>query len=178
MTNANQSEYLLPECNFAELETSIGVSNECSPTFTNKSTNFKGIVINGPKEMTWPKDVQPQEASPWGTTKGPARLMIAGRFRLPEDTMGFDGWFQTEILFVAVNQQTKHVYSGKVPQVGTRPKRMSKRTGNDPNRIAGGVVNADLVNIAGVPIANAIYTVYATLGDYKSNVITIKTIVK
>ena len=38
--------------------------------------------------------------------------------------------------------------------------------------------NADLVNICGVPIANAIYTVYATLGEYKSNVLTIKTVVK
>ncbi|MES2824574.1 MAG: hypothetical protein V4732_13300 [Pseudomonadota bacterium] len=38
--------------------------------------------------------------------------------------------------------------------------------------------NMDLIENLGVPIADATYAVYATLGDFKSNVLTIKTKVK
>lgn len=179
MTTADPPEYILPECSFAEsLDIKMFEDSKCTPQFVDPFTKFKGIVINGPREVVWPKGTEPQEASPFGRTSGLARLMIAARFRLPESTLGYDGWFQNEILFVAVNQTTKETYSGKVPKFGKRPQRMSNRSGNDPNRISGGGVNADLVNIAGVPIAPATYTVYATLGEYKSNVLTIKTMVK
>ena len=105
--------------------------------------------------------------------------MIAGIFSLPVSTLGLDGQFKNEILFVAVNQTTNAVYSGKVPKFGKRYKRKDDRfSENDPNRMRGGAVNADIVNICGVPIENATYTVYATLGEYKSNVLTIKTVVK
>lgn len=181
MSNANPSGFILPDCNFSALETNTGGDNECSPKPAVGQffdSNFRGIIINGPKEMIWSKGVEPQEANPWGSTRGAARLMIAGYYQLPESTLGLDGKFKNEILFVAVNQNTKATYSGKIPKFGTGRVRISKRPGNDPNELVGGYANADLVNICGVPIANATYTVYATLGEYKSNVLTIKTVVK
>lgn len=38
--------------------------------------------------------------------------------------------------------------------------------------------NVDLVNNLNIPITEAIYTVYATLREYKSNVLTVKTFIK
>jgi hypothetical protein len=181
MSSADLSGFILPECDFAALETNTGGQNECSPISVIQpfDSEFRGIVINGPKQMVWPKGAEPQEAGPWGSTRGPARLMIAGYYRLPESTLGLDGEFKNQVLFVAVNQTTHMAYSGKVPKFGKRYKRKDDRfSENDPNRIKGGAVNADLVNICGVPITNATYTVYATLGEYKSNVLTIKTVVK
>ena len=180
MSSADLSKFILPECNFSELETNTGGKNECSPKSVIEpfDSEFRGIVINGPKEIIWPKGVKPQEAGPFGSTKGPMRLMIAGYYRLPESTLGLDGEFKNEILFVAVNQVTNSVYSGKILKFGTGRIKRGNRPKNDPAGVSGGYANADLVNICGVPITPATYTVYATLGEYKSNVLTIKTIVK
>ena len=106
MSNADKPEYILPECSFADsLETSSLEISKCSPRL-NPSTKFIGIVINGPKEAVWAKGVEPQEASPFGRTSGPARLMIAAIYRFPHSMLGLDGEFRNEILFVAVNQTT------------------------------------------------------------------------
>ena len=81
------------------------------------------------------------------------------------------------------NHKTNSVYQGKHPWSGFKPQRCYELPGhplpsNDPSKATYGVVNPDLVNICGLPVENATYTVYATFGEYKSNVLTIKTVVK
>jgi hypothetical protein len=179
MSAADNKFYTLPEtCDFAGLEGGDEISNACSPRLIDR--NYRGIVINGPIEIVWPKGAEPdRNPSPFGTTKGPARLIIAATYKLPEPTLGSNEDFNNEILFVAVNKITESVYSGKIPRFGTTQKPdLGFPIDNNPNRYAKGYINPDLVNILSLPITNATYTVYATLGEYKSNVLTIKTIVK
>ena len=182
MSSADSKYYSLPEnCDFSALKGGDEVSNACSPSLIERT--YRGIVINGPKRVVWPKGTEPDKnPSPFGTTKGPGRLIITAVYKIRENPLGsYENVndVNNEILFVVVNQITGSIYSGKLPKFGTTQKPdLGHLTAGDPNRYAKGYINPDLVNICGLPIAPATYTVYATLGEYKSNVLTIKTVVK
>lgn len=106
-------------------------------------------------------------------------MVIAILYKIRENPLETKEDANNEILFVVVNQTTGFVYSGKLPRFGISQRPDLKHPiANDPSRYAKGYVNPDLVHVCGVPIANATYTVYATLGEYKSNVLTVKTVVK
>lgn len=176
----NDQLYVLPQdCDF-----NAGDMRTCAPQLLPPYSNpFRGILINGPKIVEWPKNDSPDNymLDPFGRTMGsPFILNISGLYQLPYATLGLSGDFSYEILVVAVNEKTSEVYKGKMERVGDvsiLPELPSDEV-NDKNRISSSHFYLDLVNDLDIPITSAAYIVYATLGEYKSNVLTIKTIVK
>jgi len=178
--------YQMPEnCDFSKVINADTHSNECTPVLDNKFfSKFSGLLINGPKEVVWPKNGDPSDypAGPWGTTEGPFRLMVAGLVRTEYKTLGLKGEASEEVLLVAVNQQTAESYSGKMPQpdVDTEPDfdmglEEIPPTDEEQNKLLTSYFNFDLVHDLGLPIKEASYNVYATLGEMKSNSIIINT---
>lgn len=194
--NKKKQLYELPEnCDFMEVGNNVSKEFACSPLLIDRFTSpFRGLLINGPANVVWPKDISTDEftTSPFGGTSGPLRLMIAGLSKVPDSTLGLDGNAAREILIVAVDQLTAKSYSGKMKFFGIRGSKPSvvslqselpgvfqKVDDYDKSDAARKkYFNIDLVENLGIPIMTATYTVYATLGDYKSNVLTIKATVK
>jgi hypothetical protein len=177
--------YEIPEdCDFMTVNNDDAGENECTPKLLDPYfSEFSGILINGPKEVVWSGDISPQDfpESPWGGTSGPLRLMIAGLVRLKYSTLGLNGDFSGDVLVVAVDQKTAQTYSGKMPQVDFLPEPEpdvdtgAMMTEADRNMLITSMFNLDLVHDLDLPIIDATYSVYATLGEYKSNVLTITT---
>lgn len=181
--------YQIPEnCDFSKVLNGDTHSNECTPVLDNKFfSKFSGLLINGPKKIIWPKDVDPSDypVGPWGTSEGPLRLMIAGLVRVKYKTMGLKGEAAEQVLMVAVNSRTAETYSAKMPQanVETEPDfgidiEELPVTEEEQNTLLTSYFNFDLVHDLGVPITNADYCVYATLGELKSNTIFIKSTIE
>lgn len=176
--------YTLPKnCDFTKLANGK-TDNDCTPKLVDSFSKFRGIAINGPDTVVWPKGTPAENnVGPFGTTMGLVRLVIPTMFLLPRSISGLSDAIHNDILYVAVNQKTNSVYKGKHPRSGFKPQKRYELPGhplpsNDSNKAIYGVVNPDLVDICGLPVENATYTVYATLASYKSNVLTIKTVVK
>lgn len=181
--------YQMPEnCDFNKVFNADTHSNECTPILDNKFfSKFSGLLINGPEQVVWPKDADPNDypAGPWGTSEGPLRLMVAGLVRVQYKMLELKGEAAEHVLLVAVNQKTAKSYSGRMPQpdVVTEPD-FDTGIEEDPaseaeeNALLNSYFNFDLVHDLGLPIAEASYNVYATLGDLKSNAIVVKTKVK
>lgn len=173
--------YTLPEsCDFSLVQNNSTSSHDCSPQLLDSTNNpFLGILINVPKEITWTKEPVTGEY-----ISGQLRLMVSGVVKLKYSYMRLKGNFSIKTLLVAVNQQTAQSYSGKMilpdflPQPKAKfkddlfPAGLSEISLNSP---VANYFNIDLIENLGVPIADATYTVYAILGDVKSNVLTIKT---
>ena len=178
--------YKIPEsCSFTSIS-SGSQENECSPLLLDRYfSTFTGLVINGPSEVSWPKSFSLEEfvPSPSGIRSGPLRLMIAGLARVKFATLNLKGDVGGEVLIVAVNEKTAQTYSGKMPKpdseaiLGFEPQDILI-TEADLNALLTSHFNIDLVHDLGLPIEAAIYTVYATLGDFKSNAISVKTIIE
>jgi hypothetical protein len=178
--NMNGTLYTLPtECDFRAVGNNAEEEFDCSPQLLDRYFSpFQGLLINGPKDVTWPKDFDEDNINinPMGDTSGPFKLMIAGLVKLPYNTMDLRGNFGKHIVLIAINQKTAQPYSGKMSVIGI--------TDDGPDIDTAGYgdskqyFNIDLVQNLEIPITNATYTVYATLGDYKSNVLTVQTIVK
>jgi hypothetical protein len=178
--------YVLPQdCDFI-----AGDARACAPQLTPRYSNpFRGVLINGPKTVVWPKNDSPDNYTrgPFGGRDGPFQLVVVVLYQLPYLTLGLDGDFRHEITVVVVNQQTDEVYSGRQQRIGFKgpqprdfyseaDKKIDKEL--EKSRISGSYFKFNLADALRLPIINATYTVYATLGEYKSNVLTIKTIVK
>lgn len=126
-----------------------------------------------------------------GDTSGPLRLMVAGLIREKYIFMDSYGQFSEKVLLVAVNQSTAQTYSGRMssgrmmmipppPTDGPESSKEQKAAhlASHAGKLYSDNFNLDLVHDLGLPIANATYSIYATLGDVKSNVLTVKTKVK
>jgi hypothetical protein len=178
------SLYTLPQhCDFSLLGNNSGYSQECSPKLNPPESlnQFKGIAINLPNEVVWPKNVDPDsmEVMPNGDSLGPFKLMVAGLVQLPYSTMNLNGEFRDEILVTAVDQATGQPYSGKRFQIGfTSKPDMSNYGNNQNNTLTPDYFTIDLVQNLKIPIKSAQYQVYATLGEFKSNVITVDVVMK
>ncbi|TYK64492.1 hypothetical protein [Colwellia echini] len=182
----SESLYEIPiNCDFSTITNANNSENDCSPKLTDSFfSTYSGILINAPKEVLWPKGVSfaDNPVGPWGETEGPLRLMVAGLIRLPYKSMGLKGNFSDTILVIAVNQATGESYSGRMPQPDLLPEpdfinNLSERprSEKDGDVLISDNFNFDLVHDLGIPIMDASYHVYATLGEYKSNTVTIKT---
>lgn len=182
--------YHIPDnCDFMSI-VSNNFENECSPKLVDPFfSSYVGILINGPKEIVWPGDHSLEDYPPniIGQTKGPLRLMVAGLIQAKYSTLGLRGQFSYHVVVVAVNEKTAETYSGKMPRGDFEPYPNKPDVAGKPKRedlekyresLYSSNFNLDLVHDLGLPIADATYKVYATLGEYKSNVLTIKTVVK
>ena len=181
--------YKMPEnCDFMSISNAYIGENICTPILLDPFFGeFSGLLINGPKEIVWPEgaslgDIPPD---PFGHSNGPLRLMVAGLIRLKYNTLGLNGQFGEHVMLVAVDQSSAKTFSGRMPMQDSEPEPKSLVLEEDItmpdeslNSLVRSMFNFDLVHDLGLPISDATYTVYATLGEYKSNVITIKTSVK
>lgn len=177
--------YEIPKnCDFLKIS-NIRQRNECTPKLLDNSFfPFVGILINGPEKVIWQKNASLDDypPSPFGETFGPLRLMVAGLIKIKYSTMGLNGSFGSEVLLVAVNQESAEVYSGKmaIPEPLPAPEPdfpqpQSAMIEEDREAPVASVFNLDLVSDLNLPILDATYTVYATFGEYKSNVLKIET---
>jgi len=175
--------YVLPQdCDFMTIASNTATSSDCTPQLDDiYNSAFRGLLINGPQAITWPQTVVREHYYylPNGSTNSPHRLLIAGLGIVLDSTLGLDG-DAYDILLVAVNQHTAEAYSGTMRRLGSLSGRPQLPNIPDDNlaRTAQVIFNIDLVHNLGIPIRDATYTVYATLGQYQSNIITIKTTVK
>jgi len=179
--NSNKPLYVLPQdCDFMTIASNTASSSDCTPQLDDQyNSAFRGLLINGPTAITWPKTVVREHYYylPNGSNNSPHRLLIAGLGIVLDTTLGWDG-DAYGILLVAVNQHTAEAYSGTMQRLGFRAKRPPGIPDDNPARTTKVLFNIDLVHNLGIPIRDATYTVYATLGQYQSNIITIKTTVK
>ncbi len=162
-------------------------TNECTPKLKSRySSPFKGILINTPEKIIWPKNVHVSDypVGPSGVTEGPLRLMLAGLVRLKYNSYNLESSFGEDVLVVAVDNKTGQTYSGKIPQpdmsmepdpVPLDPDDNIAMSEEDLNALVSSRFNLDLVHDLGIPIAETSYSVYATLGEYKSNELIIET---
>lgn len=183
--------YELPQdCNFSKVVNNSGLNYDCTPKLRGSPKKFQGLLINGPKEVVWPNNYDltgMAKTRDGDVIASPIKLMIAGLTRLPSNTLNLNGVFNDRVLIIAVNQKTGEVYSGRMQVSGSRPDPLPpifsdsssvgsfKEDAANNTSIVGDRFNIDLIHNLGIPIENGTYTVYATLGDYKSNVLTIKT---
>lgn len=192
----NDELYELPQnCDFSKVEGNSEFEYECSPKLKDGIlSEFDGLLINGPQLVVWPKEVDlagSRETRAGDDVDSPLRLMVAGLVSLPTNTLGLNGRFNDRVVIVAVNQDTAEVYSGKLQAFGSLPDPEpmpsllgGSQTGSPEEdmasntSLAGTWFGIDLTNNLGIPIKCATYTVYATLGDYKSNILTIETRLK
>ena len=177
--------YELPDpCNFMDVYNG-SAEFDCSPKLKDRYfSEFSGLLINAPKAVVWPKNVSLSDfpPGPWGTTSGPLRLMLAGLARFKYSELGLRGDTGEHVLVIAVDQKTGQSYSGKMPQpdVETAPNFDMGHEQIEPNQAEQNALltsyfNLDLVHDLNLPIAKARYTVYATLGEFKSNIVEIET---
>ncbi|MGQ9424387.1 hypothetical protein ACXYTJ_00385 [Gilvimarinus sp. F26214L] len=176
-------------CDFSAVENNSVNEYPCSPRLhDNYFDPFLGLLINGPEITTWPSDLSPNDLSvgPFGQTVGPFRLMFSGVVKLPYGTMGLNGEFSDQVTIVAVDQNNGQTYTGRIwfPESLQEPESdyvddlfpdAVENSEDDLKKPVLNYFNIDLVNNLGVPVRDATYTVYATLGDYTSNVLTVET---
>lgn len=169
--------YELPQdCDFMAVGNNSGREYDCTPKLRDGLfSKFQGLVINGPAETVWPENVSLEDTMilPNGDSDGPLKLMVAGLLKLPANYLNMRGDFSNHVLLVAVNQKTAESYSGKMNVFGFSGESPPVSYGDFD--VTEQYFNIDLVQNLGIPIANATYSVYATLGEYKSNVLMLKT---
>lgn len=175
--------YELPEnCDFFNVGNNSSQEFDCSPQLKDRHfSKFQGLLINGPNQITWPKNIDPHEAllTPKGNSDSPTRLMISGLLKVPYNTLGLAGDLNHHVVLVAINQKSAETYSGRMLRFGfTRRPDMPSYIETQANLDSKQYFNIDLVQNLKLPIADATYTVYATLGEYTSNILTINTSVE
>ncbi len=181
--NQDTSLYELPvNCDFSKVGNNHTMETGCSPVLKDPFfSEFIGLVINTPKIFLWPKNdsIENYQSFPNGGNESPLKFSISGLAKIPDSVLNYDGDISYEIVVTAVNQKTAEVYSAKMIKngmSGTKPGSTLSNTNDLPHDfIRKHYFNIDLVSNAGLPISEAIYTVYAMIGKYKSNVITVTT---
>lgn len=177
----DNAQFYIPEnCDFSVVGNNSTSSNDCSPVIVEAYPDeYTGILINAPTAVVWPKNFDSSDnvVAPNGNVQGPVKLMLAGVVNLEYSFMGLSGNFSNEVIVVAVDQKTAQSYSGKMQPFGFPtpipdvPGYAESQKGLPATRY----FNIDLFHNLELPLANAVYTVYAILGDKKSNVLTIET---
>lgn len=174
--NKNKKLYNIPtNCDFLEVGNNDSLEFDCTPKLTDRFfSEFRGILINTPKEIIWPANtsVDDYQSYPNGNNDSPLKFMLSGLARVPDSMVTNNSEVAYDVVVIAVNQKTAESYSGKMQQMGF--------IGAVPEvaPVAEPIIditrtyyfNIDLIHNLGVPLSEASYTVYAVLGDYKSNV--------
>ncbi len=182
----NKILYSIPtDCDFLAVGNNDSIEYDCSPKLTDRFfSEFKGILINTPKEIIWPDNtsIDDYQSFPNGNNNSPLKFMLAGLANVPDSTVKNNAEIAFEIVVVAVNQKTAESYSGKMIEmsdVNAIPELVPDvNNGAAPDITRKHYFNIDLIENLGVPVSDAIYTVYATLGEYKSNIMTVNTKIK
>lgn len=150
--------------------------NVCTPII--HDLKFVGIVINAPKVVHFITT---------STEDGENAIPVSGLIR--HDLGTFIGGknelnLAETIVFVVKDTRTNDVWHGKIPGPQNLVPKPKPKDGNErkltpeemKGRILGEVFNPNLFDITSLQLRETEYLVYATVGPYKSNVVTIKTI--
>lgn len=179
--DVSMKPYVIPDnCDFnAVIEGGFGRngggirdSNECSPKIIN--SDYAGIVINAPKEVFFTTN---------NTNNNENAIPICGTYA---DALGVFSISTRSlvhsIVFVVVDAKTNQAWSGKIPEIQNKmPRPKGKHERQIPlaiedlkGRTITGYFNPNVFNIISIPLYETEYIIYATIGPYKSNVVTIK----
>jgi hypothetical protein len=139
-------------------------SNECTPKIDGPS--FEGLLINLPEEVVF------DGAGTLAHAGG--RMVLCGAYRFKSSLLDLRGRFIDRILFVAVHAKTHEPSAGKMESLPNRIRSGDPDDGLDPDMLTGGVFNPDLGALLNLPAEAADYIVYATLGPFRSNPLTIR----
>lgn len=139
-------------------------SNECTPKIDGFA--FEGLLINLPEEVTL--------RSPGPGTLSDARvvLRLCGACRFKYSLFGLRGTYVDHILFIAVDARTHEPHASRMETVPNAIPGPDPEDGLEPDMLVGEVFNPDLAELLRLPAREADYIVYATLGPYRSNVLT------
>ena len=129
-----------------------------------------GIAINAPIEVTLSND-ETLNSRNW-------QFVVCGASRFVYDTLGYGSSFADHISFVAVDQTSQVATSGvmepAVPNPIPPPADMPKSTTDHSKTTIGEVFRTNLADIMNLPAVETDYVVYAALGPYRSNTLTVK----
>ena len=129
-----------------------------------------GIAINAPIEVTFST----------GETLDPddCRFFVCGASEFVYDTLGYGRNFADNVTFVAVDQTSQVARSGvmqpNVPNPVPPPDDLPKSTTDHSKTTIGEVFRANMAEIMTLPAVETDYVVYAVLGPYRSNSLTVK----
>lgn len=129
-----------------------------------------GIAINAPIEVTFSK----------GETLDPkdCRFFVCGSSEFVYDTLGYGRSFADHVTFVAVDQTSQVARTGVMqPNVLNPvppPDDMPKSTTDHSKTTIGEAFRTNLAEIMSLPAVETDYVVYAALGPYRSNTLTVK----
>ncbi len=129
-----------------------------------------GIALNAPFEVTFSNE---------GTLDSKdCSFIVCGASRFVYDTLGYGSSFADHISFVAVDQTSQVATSGVmepiVPNPIPPPADMPKSTTDHSKSTFGEFFRTNLADIMTLPAVETDYVVYAALGPYRSNTLTVK----
>ena len=154
---------------FDEVMEGTLLSSACSPAI--EEDGFRGLRIAAPEVVTYlPGDFNP-------ITGAFARIVVCGTYRLEFSTLGLDGDFVESIVLVAVDEGRRETFNGRMVTVQNRIPPPPRPDGLTPADFAGDVItgyfNPNLAVVLDLPEQPADYVVYAVLGPYESNRVSI-----
>ncbi len=129
-----------------------------------------GIAINAPIEVTFSNE---------GTLdRRDCQFIVCGASRFVYNTLGHGSNFADHISFVAVDQTSQVATSGvmepNVPNSIPPPADMPKSTTDHSKTTIGEVFRTNLAEIMTLPAVETDCVVYAALGSFRSNTLTVK----
>lgn len=160
----SNSDYEIPEnCNFNTVDNTSS-SNECSPKIN--TPTFEGLIINVPKIINFKDDME-------------AILACTYSFSNKTD-LGNLKEVRNSIVFTVIDTKTHVPFSGVVqglhnpilpPNLQATVNQMKKTSDEIPTQYQEGYVNINLFDVVSMPKETGKYIVYATVSNYKSNVV-------
>ena len=138
----------------------------CTPKFD----EGLGIAINVPIEVTFSNE---------GTLDSKdCQFIVCGASRFVYNTLGYGSNFADQVTFVAVDQTSQVATSGmmepNVPNPIPPPDDLPKSTTDHSKTTIGEFFRTNLADIMTLPAVETDYVVYAALGPYRSNTLTVK----
>lgn len=157
---------------FAEVEPGSLLKYACSPKIDD--FDFRGIVLNAPKEVYYERGARDPISGAF------APIVVCGSYCFQYDTLGLNGDFVESIVLVATNTKTNESYSGRMQRIENRVvgppaiEAMGLKHEDFKDRVLTKYFNPNLATVLRLPEQSAEYRVWATLGTFKSNVVTIR----
>jgi hypothetical protein len=141
----------------------------CSPELPD-DPEFRGVILAAPR-------VSPLARDP--DTGAFARVIVCGAYQLDADYLGLRERFLGRLLVVAVDVRTHRPFAGvvRVPGGDIDPDPFAGRgllPSDFAGRSVGGYFNLNLASRLRLPEGEADYHVYATVGEFVSNVVRIE----
>ncbi len=145
-------------------------SNACSPEI--EDPDWRGIALNAPRVVKY----APGSQGPLDLAF--ARAIICGYAHFDYLTLDLRGAFLESILFVATHTETHEVYTGKLEIVANAIPDEPDDEEDSPEDLAGLSIgeyfNINIAAVVGLPEGSAEYKIHATLGEFRSNVVTMR----